>query len=78
MNLEIKTPEKIIFSGKVKSVYLKAADGEIGILEGHAPLATIISPGLIRYYTEKGEEVKLEGGNGFLAVKNNQVRILLN
>ena len=54
--LEIVTPEESIFSGMVENVYLPGADGELGILAGHVPLVTSLSPGELRYHHDKGEK----------------------
>ena len=75
-SLAIRNPEKTIFFGKAASLYLQAEDGQIGILPDHAPLATVLSAGPIRYQLESGEEVKIDGAQGFLIVKNNRAVIL--
>ena len=49
LHLEIVTPEKKIFSDTVGNVYLPGADGELGILDGHAALVTALQPGELRY-----------------------------
>jgi len=75
--LEIKSPEKSLFFGKVSSLTVKAADGELGVLAGHAPLVSQLVPGPIKYQLESGEEVSLAGGAGFLLVKADQANVLL-
>lgn len=76
-DLEIKTIEKKLFAGSVLSLTAQAADGKIGILPDHAPLATVLAKGSIRYTLENGQEVKLEAGDGFLIVDSNRVAVLL-
>jgi F-type H+-transporting ATPase subunit epsilon len=76
-SLAIRNPEKSIFFGKAVSLFLQAEDGQIGILPDHAPLATTLGSGPIRYKLESGEEVRLDGTSGFLIVKNNRAVILL-
>lgn len=75
--LDIQTPEKLIFSGKVKSLVAKAIDGELGILPGHAPLATILSSGPLRYRLEDGQERVLQGMGGYLMVNRDHISALL-
>lgn len=77
MKLEILTPEKTLFTGEVTKVIARAIDGEIGILPDHAPLATILAKGEIKYQLPSGEEVKVDHGSGLLTVKHNHVVILL-
>ncbi|OGB89760.1 hypothetical protein A2625_06585 [candidate division WOR-1 bacterium RIFCSPHIGHO2_01_FULL_53_15] len=76
-SLAIRNPEKSVFFGKVQSLFLRSETGEIGILPDHAPLAATLAPGPIRYQLESGEKIKIEGGDGFLIVKNNRAVILL-
>jgi F-type H+-transporting ATPase subunit epsilon len=59
------------------SLKLTAVDGELGILPGHAPLATRLAPAPIRFTLQSGEEVKVDGGEGFLIVSNDTASILL-
>jgi F-type H+-transporting ATPase subunit epsilon len=75
--LEIKTPEKKLFSGRVSNLVAPAVDGQIGILPNHASLATILTSGKIRYRLESGQELALGTKKGFLIVARNQVEILL-
>ena len=45
IQLEIVTPERQLLSESVDSVQLPGADGELGILPGHAPLMTALGIG---------------------------------
>jgi F-type H+-transporting ATPase subunit epsilon len=76
-SLDIRTPEKKIFSGRVINLTVKAVDGEVGILPEHAPLAAVLSPGAIRYRLKTGEDVKIDGQGGFLIVAEDQATILV-
>ena len=75
--LEILTPSKIVFSGKVTGLTARAKDGEIGIVADHAPLATVLSKGRIRYRTDSGEDGSIETNEGILIVKGNVATALL-
>src|SRR5690606_38015060 len=75
LHLEIVTPEKKIFSDTVGNIYLPGADGELGILDGHAALVTALQPGELRY--EKGGQViTLAVGSGFAEVTEHKVNVL--
>jgi len=75
LHLEIVTPEKKIFSDTVGNVYLPGADGELGILDGHAALVTALQPGELRY--EKGGQiVSMAVGTGFAEVTEHRVNVL--
>lgn len=75
--LEILTPSKELFSKKVVSMTATASDGKIGVLADHAPLATVLSKGRIRYRTESGEEGRIETGEGILIVRDGAATALL-
>ena len=54
MNLEIRTPNKSIFSGEVKLVQLPGIDGLFEILEHHAPLVAALQKGRVKI--QQGDE----------------------
>lgn len=74
-HLAIVTPEKTIFSDTVGSVRLPGSDGEMGALEGHAALVTLIDPGEL-VYEKDGKMVNLAIGSGFVEVTQEQVNVL--
>ena len=47
-HLDVVSAEGMLFSGRVESVQVSGAEGELGIRHGHAPLLTSIKPGLVR------------------------------
>lgn len=75
LHLEIVTPEKKIFSDTVGNVYLPGADGELGILDGHASLVTALQPGELRY-DKDGKTQILAVGTGFAEVTEHKVNVL--
>jgi F-type H+-transporting ATPase subunit epsilon len=75
LHLQIVTPEKKIFSDTVGNVYLPGADGELGILDGHAGLVTALKPGELRY-DKDGKTTILAVGSGFAEVTEHKVNVL--
>ena len=75
--LEIRTPEKEIFLGRIIDLRVEAKDGKLGVLADHAPLAAMLAPGSIRCTLESGEEIDFQGESGFLIVKDNFASLLL-
>ena len=51
------TPEKILFEKEVSMVVIPGQKGDIGVLPNHAPLLTVLRPGVIRIY--EGSEIVL-------------------
>jgi len=74
MNLEIVSPEKIIYSGEAESVTLPGLSGSFTILDRHAPIISALKKGVISYrINEKEEEVIIN--EGFVEAKNNSVSV---
>tara|TARA_Y100000590_G_scaffold313121_1_gene353948 strand:- start:713 stop:955 length:243 start_codon:yes stop_codon:yes gene_type:complete len=73
--LTIVSPQKLEFSGEVENVIVPGSEGELGILPGHAELATTLKPGNVKYSTnQKFTNFPINGG--FIEISNNQVNIL--
>ena len=50
LHLDFVAPESVLFSGDVDQVDLPGAEGDMGILAGHAPLVTTLRPGIVTIY----------------------------
>ena len=50
LHFEFVSPESVLFSGDVDQVDLPGAEGDMGILAGHAPLVTVLRPGIVTIY----------------------------
>ena len=57
MLLEIITPEKKIYSGKIKLVQLPGTDGSFEIMSKHAAMISSLAAGKAKVVSEEGEEV---------------------
>jgi F-type H+-transporting ATPase subunit epsilon len=53
--LELISPERLLLAKPVEMVVLPAAEGELGVLPGHAPMIVALRGGLIRIF-EHGQE----------------------
>jgi len=71
LKVSVISPEKILFEGESASVIAPAFDGEVGILENHAPMMTLLGKGSLRLGDRSFE---IEGG--FLQVVDNNVRVV--
>jgi F-type H+-transporting ATPase subunit epsilon len=75
MELEIVTPEKIMYQGTVDELYITTADGAIGILPHHMNLFTKVIPGELKLKIS-GKDEYMAVTSGFLQVSNNKVTLL--
>src|ERR1700749_92857 len=63
LHFEFVSPERVLFSGDVDQVDLPGAEGDMGILPGHAPLVTALRPGIITIFIgDTREPVVVIGG----------------
>jgi F-type H+-transporting ATPase subunit epsilon len=76
MQLEILTPGKNIFSGKVKLVKVPGSNGSFEILNNHAAIISALSEGELKVITESDETLRYKTSGGVVEVKNNKVVIL--
>lgn len=51
-HFSLVSPEKILLEREVSQVVIPGSEGNIGILPGHAPLLTLLRPGVVTIYEE--------------------------
>jgi len=74
--LDVITPEKIVYSKEVTAIVAHGTSGHLGVLAHHTPLVTSLEPGLFKI-TESGEKtVTMTLGGGFMEVRGNKVVVL--
>jgi F-type H+-transporting ATPase subunit epsilon len=62
-HFDLVSPEKLLFAGEVNQVDLPGAEGDFGVLAGHAPLVSTLRPGILVIRDERGElPVVINGG----------------
>ena len=66
-HFELVSPDKILFSGEVDQVDVPGAEGDFGVLAGHAPLIALIRPGMMTVHAG-GEQTRLVVLGGFAEV----------
>ena len=75
ISVNILTPERKVLETQADSVVVPSVEGELGILEHHAPLAAELAPGEIRL--RKGDDLQLFAvSGGYVEVQNNAVTVL--
>lgn len=75
LKVSLISPEAVLFEGDATSVVAPAFDGEVGILEGHAPMMTLLGKGELRLSGPAGDQ-RFTVELGFLQVVENNVRIV--
>ncbi len=61
---ELVSPERLLISGEVESVTLPGAEGEFQVLAGHAPLLSLLGPGIMTVTggAEASRRLFIDGG----------------
>ena len=67
LHFEFVSPERVLFSGDVDQVDLPGIEGDMGILANHAPLVTVLRPGIVTVYRSGAREAVVVTG-GFAEV----------
>ena len=65
LHFELVTPARLVRSEEVYMVEVPGAEGEFGVLEGHAPFMSVVKDGPLKVYRTAGaapEEIRIEGG----------------
>lgn len=74
--LEIVTPEKIVFTGKIEEVTIPGTEGEFGVLLGHESLLSSLKFGELNY-TKEGKKSYYAVNTGYAEVTAQKVTILV-
>ena len=55
LHFELVSPEKLLFSGEVHQVDVPGAEGDFGVLAGHAPTVATLRPGIVTVHAAGGQ-----------------------
>jgi F-type H+-transporting ATPase subunit epsilon len=76
-HFDLVSPEKVLFSGEVNQVDVPGAEGDFGVLAGHAPLVTTLRPGVLVIYSERDAQ-RIVVDSGFVEVGLAGLTVLAN
>lgn len=76
MQVEIITPDTVLFSGEAKLVQLPGTDGSFEILDRHAPIIATLGKGKIKVVDMAGQTQYIEVNSGVLEMSDNKANIL--
>jgi F-type H+-transporting ATPase subunit epsilon len=75
LHFELVSPEKLVFSGEVDQVDVPGAEGDFGVLQGHAPFVTTLRPGILTVHGAGGAQ-KIVVLGGFAEVSAEGLTVL--
>jgi len=76
VNLEIVSPEKLLLSRDVDMVVIPAAEGDMGVLEGHAPMIVTLRGGVVSLYEGERVTESLFVAGGFAEISPERCTVL--
>src|SRR3954468_3829248 len=76
MQVELVSPERILYSGDADMVVCRTTDGDIAFMANHAPFIGALGIGAVKIFANGSviEQAAVHGG--FVEVSNNKVTIL--
>ena len=74
-HFDLVSPEKLVFSGEVEQVDVPGAEGDFGVLAGHAPFVSALRPGILTVHSTTGEQ-KIVVLGGFAEVSAQGLTVL--
>lgn len=76
LQVELVAADRLVWSGQATSVIARTTEGDLGVLPGHAPLLSVLVPGVIEVTTTENEVWVAAVDGGFLSVADNRVSLL--
>lgn len=73
---DLVSPEKLLLSEEVEMVVVPGAEGDFGVLIGHAPLISALRPGVIATYTGTKVKKRIFVAGGFAEVTGERCTVL--
>ncbi|MFH0297774.1 F0F1 ATP synthase subunit epsilon [Bradyrhizobium sp. 31Argb] len=74
-HFDLVSPEALAFSGEVDQVDVPGAEGDFGVLAGHAPVVAAVRPGILTI-TTGGTHQKMVVLGGLAEVSDNRLTVL--
>ena len=74
-HFDLVSPEKIAFSGDVEQVDIPGAEGDFGVMAGHAPLVATVRPGIMTV-TANGKHEKIIVLGGLAEISDKGLTVL--
>ncbi len=76
VQFELVSPERLVLSAEVGMVVVPGAEGDFGVLPGHAPLISNVRPGVISIYQDRALEARVFVAGGFAEVSDSRLTVL--
>lgn len=75
-HFSLVSPEKELYAGEAAAVSIPGTEGTFEALPGHAPFMSTLSPGILSFKGQQGEEQRFYVRGGFADVTSTGVTVL--
>ena len=75
LEVQVVSPERVLYEGRAEMVVCRTSDGEIAFLPGHVPFLGALGVAKVRALLPSGEQAVAVHG-GFVEVSHNRVIVL--
>ena len=75
MTLTIISSHSVLFSGEAESVTLPGVKGSFTVLNNHAPLISVLTPGKVSCRMQDGSTEEIEVKGGLVDVADNKIAV---
>ena len=76
LHFELVSPERLLLSEDVAEVDIPGAEGDMGVLPGHAPVLSTLRPGVITVTHDGGKKDRIFVRGGFAEVNPQGLTVL--
>jgi F-type H+-transporting ATPase subunit epsilon len=76
LQVELVSPERILWSGEAEMVVARTSEGDIAFLTGHSPFIGALGIGAVSIRATDGTEERAAVHGGFVEVSDDRVTIL--
>ena len=76
LQIELVAADRVVWSGQASMVIARTVEGDLGVLPNHAPLLSLLVPGVVEITPTDGAPIRAAVEEGFLSVADNRVSIL--
>ena len=76
VHFELVSPERLVMSAEVGMVVIPGAEGDFGVLPGHAPMISNVRSGVISIYNDRAIVSRVFVAGGFAEVSDNRLTLL--
>jgi F-type H+-transporting ATPase subunit epsilon len=76
LQVELVAADRTVWSGQASMVIARTTEGDVGVMRNHAPLLSLLVPGVVEIVAVDGDRQVAAVDGGFISVAANRVSIL--